>query len=173
MRTTADNIELLFNKTRGFQLEFEDEKLGEAFFHNVNNIPKISEVQTFLVLDYIEEEPEDEGEEEEQIGRIDEPKEDEEGESLDELSTPMSYPIKSSISRNEKVQLVTPDRSVSIRSDEWDLKSSTEDGEDNVTLTDLKINSTKDTKRPRNYVHIDSEDQSPVVSCLLYTSRCV
>ncbi|QHS74980.1 Red1p [Saccharomyces paradoxus] len=171
VRTTADNIELLFNKTRGFQLEFEDEKLGEAFFHNVNNIPKISEVQTFLVLDYIEEEPEDEGEEEEQIGRIDEPKEDEEGESLDELSTPMSYPIKSSISRNEKVQLVTPDRSVSIRSDEWDLKSSTEDGEDNVTLTDLKINSTKDTKRPRNYVHIDSEDQSPVVSAQMRKMR--
>lgn len=59
----------------------------------------------------------------------------------------MVYPIKSSISHNhnEKVQLVTPDRSVSIRSDEWDLKSNTEDEEGNV-LTDLKISSTKETK---------------------------
>lgn len=59
----------------------------------------------------------------------------------------MVYPIKSSIphNHNEKVQLVTPDRSVSIRSDEWDLKSNTEDEEGNV-LTDLKISSTKETK---------------------------
>lgn len=98
VRTTADKTALLFNKTRGFQLEFEDEKLGETFFHNVNNIPKISEVLNFLVLDYIEEEPENEGEEEEQTRRADEQKEDEEEESLDELSTPMVYPIKSSIS---------------------------------------------------------------------------
>ncbi|CAI4616949.1 BDN_1c_G0037060.mRNA.1.CDS.1 [Saccharomyces cerevisiae] len=172
VRTTADKTAPLFNKTRGFQLEFEDEKLGETFFHNVNNIPKISEVQNFLVLGYIEEEPENEGEEEEQTRRADEQKEDEEEESLDELSTPMVYPIKSSISHNhnEKVQLVTPDRSVSIRSDEWDLKSNTEDEEGNV-LTDLKISSTKETKRQTDYVHIDSEDQSPVVSAQMRKMR--
>lgn len=84
----------------------------------------------------------------------------------------MVYPIKSSISHNhnEKVQLVTPDRSVSIRSDEWDLKSNTEDEEGNV-LTDLKISSTKETKRQTDYVHIDSEDQSPVVSAQMRKMR--
>ena len=158
---------------RGFQLEFEDDNLGEAFFHNVNNVPKISEVQNFLALDYIEEEPEDEEEEEGKNERADEQKENEEEESLDELSTSISCPIKSSApyNRNEKIQLATPDRSVSIRSDEWDLKSNTEDEGGDVALAELEISSTKATKRQMDYVKIDSEDQSPIVSAQMRKIR--
>lgn len=171
--TTADDIAILFNRTKGFQLEFEDDKLGEAFFHKVNNVPKISEVQKFLVLDYIEEEPEEEDEEEENFGRAGLQREGEEEESLDELSTSMSFPIKSSVphNRNEKVQLATPDRSISIRSDEWDLKSNTEDEGNDVAIPNLKINTSKEGKKEDNFVQIDSEDQSPIVSAQIRKMR--
>ncbi|KOG97952.1 Red1p [Saccharomyces eubayanus] len=171
--TTADDIAILFNKVRGFQLEFEDNKSGEAFFHKVNNVPKISEVQKFLVLDYIEEEPEDEDEEEENLGRAGLQREGEEEESLDELSTSMSFPIKSSVphNRNEKVQLATPDRSISIRSDEWDLKSNTEDEGNDVAIPNLKINTSKEGKKEDDFVQIDSEEQSPIVSAQIRKMR--
>ncbi|CAI4046618.1 hypothetical protein SKDZ_12G2940 [Saccharomyces kudriavzevii ZP591] len=173
VNTTADDIAILFNKTRGFQLEFEDEKSGELFFLNVNNVPKISEVQNFLVLDYIEEEPEDEDEEEEQSGKPGEQIEGEDDESLDELSASMSYPIKSSFpnNRSEKVQLATPDRSISIRSDEWDLKSNTEDEGADVALPDVKISTAKEIKKQSGCVHIDSEDHSPIVSAQIRKMR--
>ena len=63
------------------------------------------------------------------------------------------------------------DRSISIRSDEWDLKSNTEDEGNDVAIPNLKINTSKEGKKEDNFVQIDSEDQSPI--CLLYTSRCV
>lgn len=122
-----------FKRARTFLIEFTDNSECTSLFYNINNVAKISEVKTFLLLNHIEEGPsEEENEEAEHDGSISNTNS---STSIsEELSIHVSTEESSSvqgtkISVNPSVNpLLTPDQSEinMLKTDEWDFPMSSQ-----------------------------------------------
>ena len=119
-------------KSSWLQIEFQSQQAGTQYFKDITNIPKISEPQTFLLLNYVDEEnliqQEEESEEE-----IDEAICKEPIENVRELSILLSEsfpPITQAPSNktsNETNMLVTPEHSdAKNTNDIWDINISSD-----------------------------------------------
>lgn len=148
-----------FAKVKWFQLKANNTSACEKFFHNITNIRKISEVQNFLVLNHLDEEPVEDNEEKRDFREDISTSVSPEGELAAQTQDASHIPFSG------KNPLATPEQSdAKINTDEWDFNPSSEhhgtaitDKQDAKQVTPEKSNEIPQTASS------SYEDQSPLV----------
>ncbi|CAR27021.1 ZYRO0C06996p [Zygosaccharomyces rouxii] len=128
----------VFQRTKWFQLQSEDKNACEQFYANITSYRKVSEVQTFLLLNHVDE---------------------------DEQETARSTQDVSHKAQSENSQLATPDHSdPKIRTDEWDINLSSElQGTREGSRAKITPEHTDENNFPLAAEVIEHEEQSPLV----------
>lgn len=133
----------LFQRTKWFQLLSEDKSQCEQFLKNINNYRKISEAQTFLLLNHADDDDDDGGDYNESL-----------------LTQEVSRKVQS-----ENSQLATPDPSdAKIRTDEWDIDISSElQGTREEKRPKMTPKNVDENSNPLAAEDNKEEEQSPLV----------